>query len=123
MTGTRRCPSGVVSPRSAICAGPGGRPLLASVSNERLLPAYSATDRTLVIYHARDDVSDTVRLWDAVTGAPVGEPLAVSRYVWSVAFGAGAGGRPLLASGGDALQLWDLGVCDTFVGVPHRGRL
>jgi WD40 repeat protein len=52
----------------------------------------------------------TVRLWDPITGAPVGEPLAGHQAtVNSVAFGTGPDGRLLLASSGvdRAVRLWD----------------
>ncbi len=52
----------------------------------------------------------TVRVWDPVTGAPVGAPLTghTSR-VTSVAFGTTSGGRLLLASGGfdKTVRVWD----------------
>jgi Pentapeptide repeats (8 copies)/WD domain, G-beta repeat len=50
-----------------------------------------------------------VRLWDPVTGSPVGDPLAGHPGgVWSVAAVPLAGGRVLLASGGydGAVRLW-----------------
>ena len=51
-----------------------------------------------------------MRLWDPATGAPVGQPLkGHTSSVESVAFGAGAGGQPLLASAGwdRTVRLWD----------------
>ena len=51
-----------------------------------------------------------MRLWDPVTGTPVGEPLAGhTGWVTSVAFGPRPDGRLLLASGsGDGtVRLWD----------------
>ena len=97
----------------AFGVGAGGRPLLAS-----------------------GGADGTVRLWDPTTGAPVGEPLTGHTGGWwrdrrpgsrrraairraeltgraievhSVAFGTGAGGRPLLATGGadGTVRLWD----------------
>jgi WD40 repeat protein len=53
---------------------------------------------------------DGVRVWDPDTGDPVGQPLTEhTGWVESVAFGTGAGGRPLLASGADdrTVRVWD----------------
>jgi WD40 repeat protein len=52
----------------------------------------------------------TARLWDPTTGEPVGEPLTGhTDAVTSVAFGADADGRPLLASASweRTVRLWD----------------
>ncbi len=52
----------------------------------------------------------TVRVWDPVTGAPVGAPLTGhTSWVTSVAFGTTSGGRLLLASGGfdKTVRVWD----------------
>jgi WD40 repeat protein len=65
-----------------------------------------------------------VRLWDPATGAPVGEPLTGhTGLVYSVAFGAGPGGRPTLASGSfdQTVRLWDP-VTGAPVGEPLTGH-
>jgi WD40 repeat protein len=70
----------------------------------------TTTDGTLLLASAsRDD--GTVRLWDPLTGAPVGEPLAThSRRLGGLVFGTTAGGRLLLASASrddGTVRLWD----------------
>lgn len=79
----------------AVSTTAGGQPLLASGSRD-----------------------GTVRLWDPVNGTSLGQPLSFSidprrspdaKCVESVAFGVGAGGRRLLASGNrdGTVRLWD----------------
>jgi hypothetical protein len=66
----------------------------------------------------------TVRLWDPVTGAPIGKPLrGGGGSVEAVAFGVGADGRPLLASGGrgGTVRLWDP-AAGAPIGEPLRGH-
>ena len=65
-----------------------------------------------------------MRLWDPVTGAPVGEPLTGhTGAVASVAFGTGPDGRLLLASGSEdgTVRLWDP-VTGAPVGEPLTGH-
>jgi WD40 repeat protein len=59
---------------------------------------------------ATGDADGSVRLWDPVAGREVGPPITGhTREVTSVAFGVGAGGRPLLASASDdkTVRRWD----------------
>jgi WD40 repeat protein len=82
----------------AFGTGPGGRLLLVSGSSDQ-----------------------TVRLWDPLAGASVGEPLTGhTGTVTSVAFGTGPGGRPLLASGSmdKTVRLWEpaTGFCIATLG-------
>jgi WD40 repeat protein len=77
----------------------------------RLLLASSGGDRT-------------VRLWDPVTGSPIGRPLTghTSR-VWRLAFGTTPDGRLLLASGSRDLtvRIWDP-LAGAQVGAPLTGH-
>ena len=76
----------------------------------------------------------TLRWWDPYTGTLVGQPLTGTVEpltghtgpVRSVAFGAGPGGRPLLASAGDdgTMRLWDPGTGDQVLPLTgHTGGL
>src|SRR5262249_54095839 len=76
----------------------------------------------LLLVSGSDD--GTVRVWDPVTGAAVGGPLAGDgSSVTSVAFGTTAEGRLLLASGSKygTVQVWDP-VTGAAVGEPLTGR-
>jgi WD40 repeat protein len=74
---------------------------------------------------ASGSLDNSVRLWDPVTGAPVGAPLTGHAIgVASVAFGTGPDGRLLLASGGSndgTVRLWDPAT-GTPVGEPLTGH-
>ncbi|NUK32249.1 hypothetical protein HRW12_00355 [Streptomyces lunaelactis] len=66
----------------------------------------------------------TVRVWDPVTGARVGDPLTGhTDEVWSLAFGATPDGRPLLASGDSdgTVRVWDP-ITGAPVGDPLTGH-
>jgi WD40 repeat protein len=62
--------------------------------------------------------SDTVRVWELITGIPLDDPLSgLSTAVTSVAFGSGSDGRPLLAtaSSDGTARVWDP-LSGTFLG-------
>ena len=65
----------------------------------------------------------TARLWDAMTGEPIGEPLAHQGAVWGVAFGPDG----LLVTGGKdgSAHLWDAAATGIPVGPPwsHQDRV
>ncbi len=120
-----------------------GRPVLLTAGTESLVQAWDLTawdppepvddqggvmavalgavdGRPLVAAGGRDG---TIRLWDRISGQPVGRPLrGHSGQVWCVAFGT-VGGRTLLASGSDdtTTRLWDVATGRT-VGEPFARR-
>jgi WD40 repeat protein/tetratricopeptide (TPR) repeat protein len=99
-----------------------------------LLPFHSATDTVVVALGAPSDGrlllassgsrDQTARVWDAITGTPVGEPLTGhADSVTSLAFGATPDGRLLLASGDDrAVRVWDA-ITGIPVGEPLTGHV
>jgi WD40 repeat protein len=70
----------------------------------------------------RDDVNQTVGVWDMATGRPVGEPLEGQICVSSVAVGE-LEGRPVVISGGNSgtVRVWDLATGRT-VSEPYLGH-
>jgi WD40 repeat protein len=81
----------------AVAAGAGGRTRVASVHG-RPTPNY--------FHYEMGDDGGTALLWDGGTGKLVRElPVGDDDKVWSVTFGAGAGGRALLACGSEG-SVW-----------------
>ena len=80
-------------------------------------------DGRLLLARGGDD--GTVRVWDPVTGTPIGQPLTGhTDWVNSVAFGTTPDGRLLLASGGNdrTVRVWEP-VTGTPVGRPLTGHV
>ena len=73
---------------------------------------------------ASASVDRRVRLWDAATGRPFGEPLTGhTDWVTSVAFGQ-LDGKPIVVAGGydRTVRLWDAATADPIAGKPSRHR-
>jgi WD40 repeat protein len=66
----------------------------------------TAGDRAIIASASQDE---TVRLWDALTGEPIGDPLTGhTSAVWAVAIGT-AGDRAIIASAShdETVRLWN----------------
>jgi WD40 repeat protein len=112
VTGERTCPPlpGYVSPR----------PPDAARREIRCVAIGRAGDRDVIVSGTWER---TVRIWDAVTGQPLGAPLTGHRDgVWSVAIGR-VGNRDLVISGSrdSTVRIWDA-VTGASIGAPQTGH-
>ena len=107
--------------RWAAWSGQGHRRLIGHDGEVRAVVIGRAGDRDVIVSGSRDG---TVRVWDAVTGDPVGEPLAVPGWVTAVAIGR-AGDRDVIISATDwKVRVWDA-VTGTQLGAlaGHHGEV
>ena len=123
-----------VEGRSRIASGHGnGSILLRDMADGVLVHEFSTEDYHNVLALAFGEVDGstvliagsgrTIRLWDAVTGEPVGEPMedATGEALWSLAFIV-LDGRPCVLAGtgstdydiDGSLSVWDLQTCERY---------
>ncbi|KAH8796272.1 WD40-repeat-containing domain protein [Flagelloscypha sp. PMI_526] len=104
----------------SVAFSPDGQRIV-SGSSDKTLRLWDATTGAVIGEPLLGSGDNTLRLWDATTGEVIGEPLlGHSDYVWSVAFSPD-GFRIVSGSSDETLRLWD-GTTGAVIGEPLRGH-